>query len=89
MGRLSIGKKALTVAERQRRRRRKLASHKSQTVRKAEAARNFLDKYGNLPMSSLPLVKAIAVAREACLKSAQAIGERPAGPPARIKKFGR
>ena len=87
MGRPPIGKRALTTAERQHRRRKKLAGHKTETVRKAETARDFLDRYGNLPMSALPLLKAIAVAREACLKSAQAVGERLAEPPHPNKKI--
>lgn len=81
LGRPPIEKKGLTTAERQRRRREKLARHESETVRKAETARDFFDKYGDLPMSALPLVKAVAVAREACLQSAQAVGERLAEPP--------
>jgi hypothetical protein len=81
LGRPPIGKEALTAAERQRRLRKTQVRQKSEMVRKVETARDFLDKYGDLPMSALPMVKALAVAREACLKSAQAVGERLAEPP--------
>jgi hypothetical protein len=56
-------------------------AEKVSSLPSARLAREFLDKYGDLPMSALPMVKALAVAREACLKSAQAVGERLAEPP--------
>ena len=81
MGRPPIGKRALTAADRHRRRRTKQAREKPETVRKAKTERDFLDIYGDLPMSALPLVKALALARAACLESAQAVAERLAEPP--------
>ena len=42
----------------------------------APTPREFLDKYGDLPVSALPLVAAIAGVRDAGGKSIQAVGER-------------
>jgi predicted transcriptional regulator len=42
----------------------------------ARTAREFLDKYGDLPVSALSLVAAIAGVHEACGKSIQAVEER-------------
>lgn len=51
-------------------------SDKIANLAPARTAREFLDKYGDLPVSALSLVAAIAGVREACGKSVQAVGER-------------
>jgi hypothetical protein len=51
-------------------------SDKIVNLARARTTREFLDKYGELPVSGLSLVAAIASAREACGKSIQAVEER-------------
>jgi len=51
-------------------------SNKIVNLAPTRTTREFLDKYGELPVSGLSLVAAIAGAREACGKSIQAVGER-------------